>query len=262
MDLDLSGRSALVTGASQGIGYVIAEELAREGVNLILVARSLHKLEEAEKYFQHKYGVSVKPIQADLSNSEIIPKLVKEAGSVDILINNAGAIPGGNLETVDEETWRNAWNLKVFGYINMTRAFYQLMKNSQKQGVIINITGLSGIKLDANYIAGSSGNACLETFTRIAGAYSMDHGVRILAVSPGAVQTERIEKLMKNKAKNELGDMDSWQTYLKNLPQGRAANPEEIAHLVVFLTSNKASYISGVVYHVDGGHNARGSSFT
>lgn len=144
----------------------------------------------------------------------------------------------------------------------MTRAFYQLMKDNQKQGVIINITGLSGIKLDANYIAGSSGNACLETFTRTAGAYSMDHGIRIVSVSPGAVQTERIEKLMKNKAKNELGNVDSWQTYLKNLPQGRAANPEEVAHLVVFLASNKASYISGVVYHVDGGHNARGSSFT
>jgi NAD(P)-dependent dehydrogenase (short-subunit alcohol dehydrogenase family) len=150
------------------------------------------QLTKAEHHFQQAYGVSVKSIQADLSNSEIIPTLIKAAGPVDILINNAGAIPGGSLETIDEATWRDAWNLKVFGYINMTRAFYQLMKDNQKQGVIINITGLSGIRLDADYIAGSSGNACLETFTRTAGGYSMDHGVRILAVSPGAVKTDRI----------------------------------------------------------------------
>jgi 3-oxoacyl-[acyl-carrier protein] reductase len=149
----------------------------------------------------------------------------------------------------------------VFGYINMTRAFYHTMKNRDKNGVIINITGLSGIKLDANYIAGSSGNACLETFTRTAGAYSMDHGVRILSVSPGAVQTERIETLLKHKAERELGDAQLWEKYLTNLPLQRAATPEEVANLVVFLASDKAAYISGVVYHVDGGHNARGSSF-
>lgn len=262
MELDLKGRYALITGASKGIGYAIAEGLAREGVNLILVARTLHELEKVQNYLHQVYGVKVKSIQADLSNSQIIPLLIKEADSIDILINNAGTIPGGDLETVDEVTWRKAWDLKVFGYINMTRAFYTFMKDRKKQGVIINITGLSGIKLDANYIAGSSGNAALDTFTRTAGAYSLEHGVRILAVSPGAVQTERIINLMKNKAKNEFGKVDQWKTYLSGLPLGRAANPEEVANLVVFLASNKASYISGVVYYVDGGHNARGGSFS
>lgn len=261
MDLELKNRSALITGASKGIGFAIAEELAREDVNLILVSRSSLELEKIKKHLCDKYQVSVRTIALDLSDSQVISNLIEEAKNIDILVNNAGAIPGGDLETITEEHWRKAWDLKVFGYINMTRAFFTMMKDRKKGGVIINITGLSGIKLDANYIAGSSGNACLETFTRTAGAYSLDHGVRILAVSPGAVKTERLDTLMKNKAKNELGDMSKWQTYYSNLPLKRPAKPEEVAHLVVFLASNKASYINGVVYHVDGGHNARGSSF-
>lgn len=261
MELNLKGLSALITGGSKGIGYSIAEGLAREGVNLILVARNSDDLEDAKNYLQHHYAITVTTIAADLTNSQAIAKLVEVVGDIDILINNAGAIPAGDLEAVDEGLWRTAWDLKVFGYINMTRAFFAVMKNREKNGVIINITGLSGIKLDANYIAGSSGNACLETFTRTAGAYSMEHRVRILAVSPGAVKTARIATLLKHKAKKELGDANLWENYLTNLPLHRAATSEEVANLVVFLSSDKASYISGVVYHVDGGHNARGSSF-
>lgn len=261
MELNLKGLCALITGGSKGIGYAIAEGLAREGVNLILVSRNSSDLDHAKSQLQQNYQVHIETIAVDLSQSQAITNLTKRAAEIDILINNAGAIPAGDLEAVDEDKWRKAWDLKVFGYINMTRAFYHNMKNRGKNGVIINITGLSGIKLDANYIAGSSGNACLETFTRTAGAYSMDHGVRILAVSPGAVQTERIESLLKHKAKNELGDAQLWEKYLSNLPLQRAATSEEVANLVVFLASNKAAYISGVIYHVDGGHNARGSSF-
>ena len=262
MELNLKGLCALITGGSKGIGYAIAEGFAREGVNLILVSRNSNDLDHAKKQLQQNYKILVETIVADLSESQAIASLNKRAAEVDILINNAGAIPAGDLETVDENKWRKAWDLKVFGYINMTRAFYHTMKNREKNGVIINITGLSGIKLDSNYIAGSSGNACLETFTRTAGAYSMDHGVRILAVSPGAVQTERIETLLKHKAARELGDAQLWEKYLANFPLQRAATSEEVANLVVFLASNKAAYINGVVYHVDGGHNARGSSFT
>lgn len=261
MELNLQGSSALVTGASKGIGFAIAEALAREGVNLILISRSASELEKSKKYLQDKYQIAVRVIPLDLSDSQVIPSLIKEAKDIHILVNNAGAIPGGDLETVTEELWRKAWDLKVFGYINMTRAFFKMMKDRKKGGVIVNITGLSGIKLDANYIAGSSGNACLETFTRTAGAYSLDHGVRILSVSPGAVKTERLDTLMQNKAKKELSDASQWQSYYSNLPLKRPAEPEEVANLVVFLASNKASYISGVVYHVDGGHNGRGSSF-
>ncbi len=262
MELELKGLSALITGASQGVGYAIAEGLAKEGVNLSLVARSVEALETAKAQLLKDYDVSVQTFPIDLAIPGAIPQLVEFAGDVDILINNAGDIPAGSLESVSEESWRAAWDVKVFGYINMTRAFYGVMKDRNSPGVIINVTGLSGIKLGTNYIAGSTGNACLETFTRTAGAYSLDHGVRILAVSPGAVQTERIVKLLKYKAQSDLGDSNLWEKYLVNFPLKRAATAEEVANLVVFLSSNKASYINGVVYHVDGGHNARGSSFS
>ena len=102
MDLALKNKNALITGASKGIGFAIAEELAREGVNLILISRSALELEKAKKYLHEKYQVSVKTISLDLSDSQVIPNLLDEAKNIDILVNNAGAIPGGDLETVTE----------------------------------------------------------------------------------------------------------------------------------------------------------------
>ncbi len=261
MELGLKGRTALVTGASKGIGRAVAEGLAAEGCHLHLVSRTLADLEAAAAAIGEAHGVSVAVQALDLSDSGVIPALLETAGDVDILVNNAGAIPAGDLSTVDEATWRQAWDLKVFGYINLTRAFYDRMRE-RGSGVIVNVTGLAGQKLDANYIAGSTGNAGLEAFTRAAGAYSLDHGVRILSVSPGAVATDRIVNLMRSKAEAEFGDATRWQSYLANLPMGRAADPEEVANLVVFLASDRASYLSGAIYNADGGHNARGGSFT
>ncbi|MEE8545958.1 MAG: short-chain dehydrogenase/reductase [Alphaproteobacteria bacterium] len=261
MDLGLRGRTALVTGASKGIGRAVAEGLAAEGCDLHLVARTAADLETAAARIGEAHDVTVVVHARDLSDSSVIPGLLEEAREVDILVNNAGAITGGDLVAVEEATWREGWELKVFGYINMTRAFYARMRE-RGSGVIINVTGLAGQKLDANYIAGSAGNASLDAFTRAAGAYSLEHGVRIVSVSPGAVATDRIVNLLRGKAEAELGDPERWQSYLANLPMSRAARPEEVANLVVFLASDRASYLSGAIYNVDGGHNARGGSFT
>lgn len=261
MELGLRGKSALVTGASKGIGLAVAEGLAAEGVNLHLAARSAAVLAEHAARLADAHGITVTPHEADLSKSATVDQLVETAGDVDILVNNAGAIPGGPLVAVDEATWRQAWELKVFGYINMTRAFFARMAD-RGAGVIINVTGLAGQKLDFNYIAGSMGNAGLDAFTRAQGAYALDSGVRVVAVSPGAVETERIVTMMRTKAENELGDAERWREFLKNLPQGRAARPEEVADVVTFLASDRASFVNGVIVTVDGGHNSRGGSFT
>ncbi len=261
MDLNLKGRTALVTGASKGIGLAVAEALAAEGVNLHLAARSGDLLAEHATRITAEHGVTVTPHSADISQSATVDDLLKAAGDVDILVNNAGAIPGGNLETVDEDTWRTSWDLKVFGYINMTRAFFAHMRE-RGGGVIINITGVAGTKLDHNYIAGSTGNASLDAFTRAQGAYGLDNKVRVLAVSPGAIQTDRIVNMMRDKAAAEKGDPDRFQDYFANLPDGRAGTPKEVADVVTFLASDLASYVSGSVVYVDGGHNARGSSFS
>jgi NAD(P)-dependent dehydrogenase (short-subunit alcohol dehydrogenase family) len=140
----------------------------------------------------------------------------------------------------------------------MTRAFLALMQQ-RGHGVILNVIGLAGEKPDAGYVAGSAGNASLMAFSRAVGSTSLDHGVRVLAVNPGPVETDRIVTLMKTRAERELGDAGRWQEFMKKLPLGRAAKAEEVADLVAFLVSDRAAYVTGTVHTIDGGLGARSS---
>jgi NAD(P)-dependent dehydrogenase (short-subunit alcohol dehydrogenase family) len=261
MDLGLRGRTAVITGASKGIGLAIARGLAAEGCAVHLVARDKAALEAAAARIGSEHKVAATVHTQDLALSESVDALMAATGTPDILINNAGAIPGGDLQSVNEARWRTAWDLKVFGYINLSRAYYAAMKE-RGRGVIINVTGLAADRLDAGYIAGSTGNAGLNAFTRTLGSYSLEDGIRVLAVSPGAVETERLVTLMRSRAADRLGDAERWREFLEGLPCGRPASVEEVANVVVFAASDRASYVSGTVITVDGGHNARGSSFT
>jgi NAD(P)-dependent dehydrogenase (short-subunit alcohol dehydrogenase family) len=256
MDLNLSGKTALVTGASKGIGRAVAETLAAEGCAVHLVARSADRLAEAADAIRKRHQASATAHAFDLSKSESVAALAERCGEVDILVNNAGAIPGGTLDAVDEARWRAAWDLKVFGYINMTRAFLARME-VRRRGVIVNVIGLAGEKPDYSYVAGTAGNASLMAFTRAVGSRSLDKGVRVLAVNPGPVNTDRIVQLWRTRAEREFGDAERWAEYGRKLPLGRAAEVQEVADLVAFLASERASYISGTIYAVDGGIGAR-----
>jgi NAD(P)-dependent dehydrogenase (short-subunit alcohol dehydrogenase family) len=253
MELGLVGRRALVTGASKGI--------AAEGCDVGLVSRTPETLEAEAARIRDRHNVQVSVHPADLSDGGCIPRLLEAFGVPDILVNNAGAIPGGDLAAIDEPTWREAWDLKVFGYINFARACYARMK-ARGSGVIVNVTGLAAERHDFSYIAGTTGNAGLNAFTRALGSYSLEDGVRVLAVSPGATETERLVGLMKTKAREVHGDESRWAEFLSAMPMGRAAKPAEVANVVVFLASDRAGYVSGTVVNVDGGHGSRGGSFT
>lgn len=259
MDLGLTGKTALITGGSKGIGFGVAEAMMAEGVSVTLAARDQAVLDQAVD----RLGGDAKAVAIDLSVSGSADELLAKAGCPDILVNNAGAIPGGDIEGVDEATWRTAWDLKVFGYINLCRAAYTQMKgaNGGGGGVIVNVTGLAADRTDFNYIAGTAGNASLNAFTKAFGSQSVEEGVRCLAISPGATTTERLVGLMKGRAREEKGDENQWQSFLGGLPQGRAGEVQEVADVVTFLASPLASWVSGVVLNVDGGHGARGSSF-
>jgi NAD(P)-dependent dehydrogenase (short-subunit alcohol dehydrogenase family) len=252
MDLGLAGRTALVTGASKGIGRAIAEGLAAEGVHLHLAARTKKDLETTGETIRARWNVNVMTHPADLSDGDTCRKLADAAGDLDILVNNAGAIPGGDILTVDEERWREAWDLKVFGYINLARAVYPAMK-ARGSGVIINIIGLGGETMDGGYIAGAAGNASLMAFSRALGSKTFNEKVRVVGINPGMVATDRMRTLLETRAEKEHGDRSRWQEYVKHLPQGRAAEPREIADAAVFLASDRASYISGTVLTIDGG---------
>jgi 3-oxoacyl-[acyl-carrier protein] reductase len=259
MDLGLRGRKALVTGASKGIGQACAEALAEEGCDVVLVSRTAADLDKVRAKIAAEHNVAVRYYALDLSDSKNIDKLAAECADIDLLVNNAGAIPGGNIAEIDEKRWREAWDLKVFGYINMTRRFYALMAE-RKKGVIVNILGAAGENPDFNYIAGSSGNASLMAFTRAMGGTAPRDGLRVVGINPGPVMTERLITLTRHRAQTQLGDAERWQELMKGYAFGRAAKPEEIGWMAAFLASDRSGYTTGTIVTVDGGGGSRRSA--
>ncbi|MBI1778899.1 MAG: SDR family oxidoreductase [Proteobacteria bacterium] len=258
MDLQLEGKSVLITGASQGIGRATAIAFAEAGCHLCLTARNAEALASVAKDARQRRKVEVELYPIDLTSPGAVAAIADRCGEVDILVNNAGAIPSGPLDSIDEAEWRAGWELKVFGYINMTRAFLPRMK-ARRSGVIVNDIGNSGQHYDSRYVAGSSGNAGLMAFTRAIGGSSLDYGVRVLAVNPGPVATQRMVKIMKRRALDLWGDEARWEELHAKYPGGRAATPEEVADLIVFLASPRASYITGTIVTIDGGISSRDS---
>jgi NAD(P)-dependent dehydrogenase (short-subunit alcohol dehydrogenase family) len=256
MDLQLTGKRALITGGSKGIGRGVAELLAQEGCHLHLAARTEADLENAKRELQQAYPVEVAVHPIDLSKAENCRALAKAAEGIDILVNCAGAIRAGNIEMVDEQALVEGWNLKLFGFINLTREIYPAMCR-RGSGVIVNIIGNAGERPVANYISGSVATAGLIALTKALGAVSLDSGVRVVGVSPGQIATERLQRQQRIKAQQVLGDPDKWREMLKDLPQGRPGTVDECASVVVFLVSPRAGWVSGSVVTVDGGMHAR-----
>ena len=252
MDLQLKGRTALVTGGSRGIGFGVAQVLAAEGCNLHLASRSAADLETARGKITAAHPVKVTCHALDLAVAENADRLARECGDLDILINNAGAIPQGGITDFDDKTWRAGWELKMFGYINLTREVYRGMCE-RRRGVIVNVIGGAGERPTAGYIAGSIANSGLMTMSRALGAESPKFGVRVLGLNPSATATDRGVVRWRTQAQKDLGDAERWQELTKGFPFGRPASVEEIANVIVFLASGCASYMSGTVVSVDGG---------
>ena len=247
MDLGLHGKRALVTGGSKGIGAATARLLAAEGCDVVIVSRSRSELEETARRIAAETSREVVACTADMSSSSDIARVASTFHGVDILVNNAGAIPGGRLEEVDEATWRAAWDLKVFGYINLSREMFKRMA-ARGSGTIVNVIGAAAQIRDPSYICGVVGNAALTAFTMSLGSDSHRVGVRVVGVSPGPVATERL-----------LGLQGSVQSSNAR-PFGRPAETLEIASAVAFLASPRSAYTSGTVLLVDGGLSARAAS--
>jgi NAD(P)-dependent dehydrogenase (short-subunit alcohol dehydrogenase family) len=258
MDLNLKNKIALITGASKGIGADIAETFAAEGVNLYLTARNIKQLETLKVELQKKYLVEVITFPLDLTEADSLKILYENCKDINILINNAGDIPSGSLFDIDEESWRRGWELKVFGYINLCRGFYPLIKKNGG-GVIINNIGNGGEIYDPLYIAGAAGNSSLMSFTKALGGNSLEDNIRVIGVNPGPVETERIYKILKNRSLKLYGDENHVQELLKSYPLGRPAHVREISDLIAFLVSEKSGYTSGTVFTVDGGISSRSS---
>lgn len=256
MELNLRGRTALITGGSRGIGEAIARVLASEGCNLALAATDAERLAKVAAEISGTHPVAVATHALDLSQHANLERLAEAAGDCDILVNNAGAIPRGSLYEVTPEAWRRGWDLKVFGYIDLTRLILPRM-TARKRGVIINIVGMAGERPEPNYIATCCGNAALIMFTQCLGGESVRDGVRILAVNPGPIMSDRHRRGAERVAERELGSKDRWPELYKRFPIGRPGTVEEVAYLVAFLASDLASYISGETIRVDAGLKVR-----
>jgi NAD(P)-dependent dehydrogenase (short-subunit alcohol dehydrogenase family) len=261
MQLDLTGKTVLVTGASRGIGYAAAERFAAEGCALRLVARNAEALEAAALRLNTLHGASVQTMAMDMREPGAVDAVTRRFGDgLDILVNNAGDIPHGTLQDIDAQRWRTAWDLKVYGYIDLTRAIYAGMRE-RGSGVVLNVIGMAGGEgVIPEYIAGSAGNAALDAFTRALGALSPNDGIRVVGLHPGMVATDRQITRWRQRAADGLGDPERWDELTTHLPFGRLAQPQEIGNALVFLASGAASYITGTTLTVDGGLSQRRSA--
>ena len=260
MELGLRGKTAVVTGASKGIGRAIARALAVEGVDLAICARTEGDITRAAAEITDATGAAVHPLAADLSRAEEVERFaafaMERLGRVDILVNNAGAIPAGTIDSLDDETWRGAYDLKLWGYIRLTRALLPQMRG-RGAGAILNIIGNAGRQPSATYIAGGPANAALMNFTKGLAADAGRHGIRVNAINPGPIRTERHEALTATQARARgLTPEEVEREAARAIPLGRAGTPEEVATVAVFLVSDAASYVHGAIIPVEGGLTA------
>jgi NAD(P)-dependent dehydrogenase (short-subunit alcohol dehydrogenase family) len=255
MDLQFTNAdSVLITGGSRGIGAAAAQAFAAEGVGLIhVVGRDKELLSQ----LRDQIDAEVICHALDLSSPADRAKLSDPLSEIDILVNNAGAIPQGSLEHADLTVWQRAWDLKLWGYLELTQMALRVMK-ARGSGVIVNVVGLSGERPDAGYLAGSMANSALMTFTRSVGSYTLDHGVRVVGINPGPVRTDRLLDALQVRARSEFGDPARWAEFIDHYPGQRMATADEVADAITFLASRRSGYTSGTMLTLDGGMSWRG----
>lgn len=251
MQLDLNGKTALVTGGSKGIGLACARSLASEGARVVISSRSQANIDAALQQIPGATGIA-----ADLTSDEqalvLVERIEAEIGGLDILVNSAGAARRTPPNDLTPAAWRAAMDAKYFSYINVINPVVKRMA-ARRQGVIVNIIGSGGKVASPTHIAGGAANAALMLATvGLANAYA-DSGLRIIGLNPGATETERVAEGLKAEAKLAgITEEEALSRAINRIPLGRMATPEEIANVVTFLSSSKASYVTGVVINMDG----------
>ena len=246
---DLEGKTALVTGGGKGIGRAISQALAAKGAKVVVNYRS--DKGAAEETASSLPGGTAH--QADVGDPAQVEAMVKAIGRVDILVNNAGAIKGGDFLTTPDEEWLKCWSLKLLGYIRVAR---EVLPHMQRQGSgrIVNVVGAAARNPAVTYMMGGTANAALINFTKALADLGAPSGVLVTGVSPGPVKTERWDSLMAQQAKAANQDVaDYVRERGQELPLRRIALPEEVADVVCFLASERASFLTGITITVDGG---------
>ncbi|MFP4562718.1 MAG: SDR family NAD(P)-dependent oxidoreductase [Spirochaetia bacterium] len=258
MDLQLKGKTGIITGGSVGIGLAVAEVFAREGVNLVLCARNRDRLEKAAESIRHEYGVRVVAVQTDVAKAEDITRVAEKTGEVfsgaDILINNAGTGSSETIMEADDEKWQYYWDLHVMAAVRMSRGIVPLMRNNGG-GVIVNTASICAKQPLGYEPIYNVTKAALAMFGKCLANELIPENIRVNTVNPGLILTPDWRKTA---GIHTEGTDQTVDDYLKNIaeenaPIGRFASPEELAEFYAFLCSPKASYCVGSTYYVDGG---------
>ena len=256
MDLQLIDKVAFVTGASKGIGRAVAEQLADEGADVVITARTAGPLEQAAEDIAARTGRTIVALAGDMSKPEDVDRCVTETlrrfGHIDILVTCAGSSPGGLLEELTEEHWLSSLNLKFMGYVRSVRAVIPHMRE-RGEGAIVLVVGNDGLKPSYwEMTAGAANAADINFASSVAEQYGR-YGVRINTVNPGPVNTGRWDGLEKAFARDKKVDQGrAHELAVSSIPLGRICEPQEVASLVTFLASPKAYFINGAHIPIDG----------
>lgn len=256
MELGLNGKVALVTGASRGIGAAIAMELAREGVHVCIVARDLEKLNEVAAAVRGIANVRTAVHAADLRAPESAVAAVKAAtdafGRLDILVNNAGATKRADFFTLTDEDFLDGFALKFHGYVRMTRAAWPHLRGVK--GNVVNIVGIGSRAGSAEFTIGGAVNVAILNFTKAMADIGVKDGVRVNAINPGLIETDRFTRNIERTMHNRSCTRDAAIAFLlSSHGTTRTGRPDEIGAMTAFLASDKAGFIQGSIIDVDGG---------
>jgi 3-oxoacyl-[acyl-carrier protein] reductase len=257
MELGLGGKSVLITGGSKGIGKATAQVMAGEGARVLICSRNQATLDDAAAAIRKNTGKDIETIADDLSTLDGVERVFAEAvrrlGRLDVLVNNAGAIKGGDFLSIPDDEWMTGWSLKLLGYIRMARAVFPQMRE-QGGGRIVNVVGMAARNPATTYMTGGAANAALINFTKALADLGASSNILVTAVSPGPVKTDRWDNLQRQQADAAGQDLETYvKEQSRSLPLGRIALPEEVADLVCFLASERASFLTGIAVTLDGG---------
>jgi len=256
MNLGLRGRSAIVTGASRGIGKAIAHVLAEEGVSVALASRDGASLKNGAREIESRYGVEAFAVPVDLSRPEAPAAVVEAAvaafGKLDILVNCAGATKRGDFFDLTDDDWTDGFALKFFGYVRMTRAAWPHLK--AVGGSVINIVGVASRTPTGDHAIAGSVNSALLNFGKAMADIGRRDGVRVNSINPGYIQTDRLmDRLKTVAAKTGSTPEIVGHDILAGIGVRRFGEPMEIGRITAFLASDLSAYIEGASLDVDGG---------
>lgn len=257
MDLKLEGKSAIITGASRGLGFAVAKILASEGVNLVLNARNAASLEESAQKLRVAHTVEVFPVAGDITDrampAQLMDSVKSRLGGLDLLVTNAGGPPAGSFESFSDSDWEKAVELSFLCHVRLIRAAIPLLKLSPVAS-ILTITSFSVKQPLPNLILSNSIRSATVGLTKSLSQELGPAGIRVNSILPAWTKTERVQELMNARAKANQTSVEEEITKLTfESSLGRLASPEEFANVAVFLLSPAASFLTGVMLSVDGG---------